>query len=57
MHNIEFREIMRDAEIAHAISPVVRQHRLTQEATEKVLLKLGIPRAANIAGISVSLAL
>ena len=48
---------MRDAEIAHAISPVVRQRRLTQEATEKVLLELGIPRAANIAGISVSLAL
>ena len=43
---------MRDAEIAHAISPVVRQHRLTQEATEKVLLELGIPRAANVAGIA-----
>jgi hypothetical protein len=57
MHNIEFRQIMRDAEIAHAISPVVRQHRLTQETTEKVLLELGIPRAANIAEISVSLAL
>jgi hypothetical protein len=48
---------MRDAEIAHAISPLVRQHRLTQKATEKVLRGLAVPRAATIARISVSLAL
>jgi hypothetical protein len=57
MHNIEFRQIMRDAEIANAIVPVVRQHRLTQGATEEALRKLAIPRAANIARICVSLGL
>jgi hypothetical protein len=57
MHNIEFRQIMRDAEIANAILPVVRQHCLTQAATEKALRELGVPRAANIARISVSLGL
>jgi hypothetical protein len=57
MHNIEFRQIMRDAEIANAIFPVVRRHRLTQAATEKALRELAVPRAANIAQISVSLSL
>jgi len=55
MHSIEFRQIMRDAEIANAIFPVVRRHHLTQAATETALLELDVPRAANIAGISVSL--
>lgn len=52
MHRIEFRQIVRDAEIAYAISPVVRRHRLTEEETEKFLLELHIPRAANVAGIT-----
>ena len=46
---------IRDAEIAHAISPVVRRHRLTEGGTEQALLELHIPRAANVAKISVSL--
>ena len=46
---------MRDAEIARVISSVVREHHLTQEETEKVLLKLCVPRASNIARISVAL--
>jgi hypothetical protein len=57
MHNIEFRQIMRDAEIANAIVPVVRQHCLTQATTEEALRELAIPRAANIARICVSLGL
>ena len=57
MHLIEFRQIVRDAEIANAISPVVRSHRLTEGETEKFLLELGTPRAANVARISVSLGL
>ena len=48
---------MRDAEIAYAIVPVVRRHRLTHAATEKALRELAVPRAANIARISVSLGL
>jgi hypothetical protein len=35
MHLIEFREIVRGAEVAHAISPVVYGHRLTEEETEQ----------------------
>jgi hypothetical protein len=57
MHNIEFRQIMRDAEIANVIFPVVLRHRLTRAATEKALRELAVPRAANIARIGVSLSL
>lgn len=52
MHLIQFRQIIRDAEIAYAISPVVRRHRLTEEETEKFLVELRIPRAANVARIT-----
>jgi hypothetical protein len=52
VHRIEFRQILRDAEIAYAISPVVRRHRLSAEETEKFLLELRIPRAANVAQIT-----
>jgi hypothetical protein len=43
---------VRDAEIAYSISPVVRRHRLSAEETEKFLLELRIPRAANVARIT-----
>ena len=52
VHRIVFRQIIRDAEIAYAISPVVRRHRLSAEETEKFLVELRIPRAANVAGIT-----
>lgn len=52
VHRIVFRQIVRDAEIAYAISPVVRRHRLTEEETEKFLVELRIPGAANIAHIT-----
>ena len=57
MHLIEFNQIVRDAEVANATSPVVRRHRLTEGETEKALLELGTPRAANVARISVALSL
>jgi hypothetical protein len=56
MHHIEFRQIVRDAEIANAILPVVRRHHLTEKDTEDALTELHVPRAANIARITVSLA-
>jgi hypothetical protein len=55
MHQLQFREILRDAEIARVILPVVRGHHLSAAETEKVLLKLSVPRAANIAQISAAL--
>jgi hypothetical protein len=57
MHHIEFRQIIRDAEIANAIFQAVRRHHLTEVDTENALLELRVPRAANIARISVSLGL
>ena len=38
---------------ANVISSVVREHRLTEGEIEKALLELRIPRAANVARISV----
>ena len=55
MHLIQFRQIVRDAEIANAISLVVRKHHLVEIDIEKALLDLRIPRAANIARISTAL--
>lgn len=52
MHVIQFREIMRDAEVAHAIHPVVLKYLLTVEETTKALLACGVARAANVAQIT-----
>jgi hypothetical protein len=52
MHLIQFREIMRDAEVAHAIHPIVLKYLLTVEETTKALLACGVSRAANVARIS-----
>ena len=52
MHQIQFREIMRDAEVAYAIHPIVRKYLLTAEDTTKALLACGVPRAANVAQIA-----
>src|SRR5919198_2593466 len=54
MHLIQFREIMRDAEIAYAIHPIVLKYLLTVEETTKALLACGVSRAANVAQISTS---
>jgi hypothetical protein len=51
MHWIELGQIIRDAEVANAISPIVHGHSLTEEDTEKALLELHVPRAANVARI------
>jgi hypothetical protein len=52
MHLIQFREIMRDAEVAYAIHPIVRKYLLTVKDTTKALIASGVPRAANIAQIT-----
>jgi hypothetical protein len=57
MHLITLREILRDADVAHAISSVVREHRLSEDQTEQVLIELHVPRAANVARLSLSLGL
>jgi hypothetical protein len=43
---------MRDAEVAHAIHPIVLKYFLTLEETTKALLACGVSRAANVAQIA-----
>ena len=52
MHLIQFREIMRDAEVAHAIRPIVLKYRMAVEDKTKALLTCGVSRAANVAQIA-----
>jgi hypothetical protein len=54
MHRIQFREIIRDAEVAHAIRPVVLKYLLNVEDMTKALMTCGVPRAANVAQIATS---
>jgi len=55
VHLITLREILRDADVAHAVSSVVREHSLSEEQTEQALIPLHVPRPANVARISLSL--
>jgi hypothetical protein len=55
VHLITLREILRDADVARAISAVVREHSLSEEQTEQALIALHVPRPANVARISLSL--
>jgi hypothetical protein len=52
MHLIQFREIMRDAEVAYAIHTIVLKYHLTVEETTKALLVCDLSRAANVAQIT-----
>jgi hypothetical protein len=54
MHRIQFREIMRDAQVAHAIHPVVVKYLLNVEDATTALMTCGVPRAANVAQIATS---
>jgi hypothetical protein len=55
MHLIQFREIMRDAELAYAIHPIVRKYLLSVEDATKALIACDVPRAANVAQIASAL--
>jgi hypothetical protein len=55
MHLIQFREIMRDAEVAYAIHPIVRKYLLSVNDTSKALIACGVPRAAKVAQIASAL--
>lgn len=52
MHLKQLNEILRDADVANAISSVVRGHRMSEAQTERALTELDVPRAANVAGIT-----
>ena len=55
MHPIQFKQILRDAEVAVCISPIVQKHHLSEEETKNALVELHVPRAATIARISSAL--
>jgi hypothetical protein len=55
MHHTQFKRILRDAEVALCISPIVQKHRLSEEATKNALVELHVPRAANVARITSTL--
>ena len=55
MHLIQFREIMRDAEVAYAIHPIVRKYLPSVKETTKALIACGVPRAADVAQIASAL--
>jgi hypothetical protein len=57
VHLITLREILRDADVAHAISSVVRERSLSEEESEQALIALHVHRPANLARISLSLGL
>ena len=52
MHLKQLHEILRDADVANAISPVVHGHHMSEEQTERALTELYVPRAANVAWIT-----
>jgi len=52
VHLIQLGQILRDADVATAISAVVREYRLTEKQTEHALVELRVPRAASVAGIA-----
>jgi hypothetical protein len=53
MHEIQFREIMWDAEVPRAIGPVVLKHLLSLADTTEVLKTCEVPRAANVAQLAI----
>jgi hypothetical protein len=55
MHLVQSREIIRDAEVAYAIHPIVRKYLLNVKDTTKALIACGVPRAANVAQIASAL--
>ena len=57
MHLVQLQEILRDAEIANCIFPIVRAHRLTEQQTMDALLAVHLPRAAGVAAIAQARAL
>jgi len=52
MHKLS--KIIRDAEVAHAIHPVVLKYLMTWEETTAVLIRCKVPRANNVAYIATS---
>ena len=51
MHRTHLYQILRDAEIAHAIRPTIERGKLTFAETKDALIALHVPRPARIAAV------
>jgi hypothetical protein len=51
MRATQFHEILQDAELADAIGPIIRKHRLSVAATTDLLESAGLVRAENVTQI------
>jgi hypothetical protein len=49
MRQTQMREILRDVDIAGAITPIVHKHHLTLADTTELLTRLAVPRARSVA--------
>ncbi len=54
MRKSKFNEIIRDAEVSHAIHPVVLKYLMTWEETTAALVDCEVARAKNVAYIATS---
>ena len=54
MHQIQLRQMLRDADVAFAIVPIVRKHLLSLEQTAEVLSACGVDRPINVARLAVA---
>ena len=53
MHHTTVREIIRDIDIACAISAIVHERQMTHAETRDALIALHVPRAAEVASLVV----
>ena len=51
MRQNHLREVLRDVDVACAISAVVRKHHLTAAATAELLTQLQVPRPSSVSDL------
>ena len=53
MRRIHLNQILRDADVASAIQPVVAARKMTRDEVREALVTLNVPRAPHVAGLVV----
>ena len=51
MRQNHLREVLRDVDVACAITPIVRKNHLTAAATAELLTQLHVPRPTSVANL------
>ncbi len=52
MHHIQFQQILRDAEVARVVSPIIRKYGLDVDEAASALEKCRVERPHNVAVIA-----